>query len=328
MIVRLTQLDGKLPNLALMRLAAWHLHQGDDVRWQRSIARQLDEPDYDAVYGSAIFETSAKKVAMFREQWPGAIVGGSGGDPDLRVEDIVPSQFVGLDYSAYPKFHASIGYAMRGCRFLCDHCVVPKQEGRPRSAATIDQIWRGPGFPKHLHLLDNDFFGNPEWRDRVREIVDGGYKVCLNQGVTARVMNDEQAAAVVKMHPWDDDFKRARLYVAWDIQDQERVFLRGIDALERAGWKPGWCFAYMLIGFAEDETWEQIFHRYDTMVARGIRPYPMVHGRSFDKDPALWRKLKHFQGWAINGGRANGPFEQWNPTHRKPQGTPLLDTLA
>jgi len=30
--IGLIQIDGKLPNLALMKLAAWHKKQGDDVR--------------------------------------------------------------------------------------------------------------------------------------------------------------------------------------------------------------------------------------------------------------------------------------------------------
>lgn len=110
MRVRVTQLDGKLPNLALMRLAAWHREQGDDVHWRRGVTRQLDEPDYDLVYGSAIFSTTEKAARLFAQQFPGALVGGSGGDSGLRVEDIVPSQFTALDYSGYPDFDASIGY--------------------------------------------------------------------------------------------------------------------------------------------------------------------------------------------------------------------------
>jgi len=40
-VVRITQLDGKLPNLALMRLAAWHHAQGDAVYWERGVTRRF-----------------------------------------------------------------------------------------------------------------------------------------------------------------------------------------------------------------------------------------------------------------------------------------------
>jgi hypothetical protein len=35
MRVRLTQIDGKLPNLALMRLASWHRTRGNEVVFTR-----------------------------------------------------------------------------------------------------------------------------------------------------------------------------------------------------------------------------------------------------------------------------------------------------
>jgi hypothetical protein len=44
MRVRLTQIDGKLPNLALMKLAHWHKHRGDYVWFTRRIDRhKLEE---------------------------------------------------------------------------------------------------------------------------------------------------------------------------------------------------------------------------------------------------------------------------------------------
>lgn len=310
-------LDGKLPNLALMRIAAWESHQGAVVDWHEPWERDMFTPHYDRVYASAIFDTSTKAVAGFRSRWPTALIGGDGGDIALRVEQIVPTQFVGLDYSGYPNFTASIGYAMRGCRFRCGHCAVPGREGRPKAASSIDEIWRGPGFPKHLHLLDNDFFGSPVWRDRVDEIVEGGFKVCLNQGVTARVMNDEQANAVVRMHPWDDGFQRGRLYVAWDSFDQERVYMRGIDCLERAGWKPSWVFSYMLIGFDPSETWDRIFYRFERMKERGIRPYPMVYNQLRATDPSHWRELKRFQRWVIGGAHTQAPFDLYDASFKR-----------
>jgi hypothetical protein len=329
MIVRATQLDGKLPNLALMRLAAWHRSQGDDVHWERGIARQLDEPDYDVVYGSAIFSTTAKAAGLFRQQWPQAIIGGSGGDATLRVEDIVPSQFTSLDYSGYPDFDASIGYAMRGCRFKCDFCVVPKQEGKNRFNQTIGQIWRGPGYPKNLHLLDNDFFGNPRWREAVEEINSGGFRVCVNQGINVRLLDQEQAEAMASMRVMDDQFKTRRIYTAWDNIGHERVFFRGIDFLEAAGVKPDNIMSYMLVGFDPRETWERLMYRYSKMVERGVRPYPMVHDRYRHERPDHWKRLKLFQAWVIRGTHKVCSFEEFNASHKasEPEGE-LLKRMA
>jgi hypothetical protein len=41
MRVRLTQLDGALPNLAIMRLASWHKQRGDETFVARRIERDL-----------------------------------------------------------------------------------------------------------------------------------------------------------------------------------------------------------------------------------------------------------------------------------------------
>jgi hypothetical protein len=320
MIVRVTQLDGKLPNLALMRLAAWHSHEGDEVHWERGTSRGLYEPDYDIVYGSAIFSTSAKAVELFRSQFPGAIVGGSGGDKDLRVDDIVPTQFRGLDYSGYPDFTASIGYAMRGCRLRCGHCVVPDQEGAARANRTIAEIWRGPGWPLTLHLLDNDFFGNPDWRPTVEAIRNGGFKVCINQGINIRTgwFTDEQAEAIASLKYKDDQFSRPRIYTAWDMIGHERIFFEGVDRLERAGVPPHHLMAYMLVGYDPRETWEKVFHRYERMNERGMMPYPMVHDRFRDKDLAHWRKLKLFQSWVITGAHKVDPFAKFRADHKRP----------
>ena len=325
MIVRITQIDGKLPNLALMRLSSWHRSLGDEVHWVKGHAKRLEEPNYDIVYASAIFETSQKAVRLFMQQWPSALIGGQGGDKALKVEDIVPSQFQTVDYSAYPDFTASIGYAMRGCRRKCGFCCVPKTEGAARSASAIGGLWRGPGFPKNIHLLDNDFFGNPMWRSVVRELVDGDFKVCINQGINIRDvqdpkiggLDDEQAEALAALQYKDDSFARPRLYSAWDMLGDEEVFFRGVDRLERYGIPPQHVMAYMLVGYNKRETWADIMHRYERMVDRGVRPYPMVYGeRLLREDPEYWRKLKRFQSWVLRGTHKVSPFESFNASHR------------
>jgi hypothetical protein len=279
--VRLTQIDGKLPNLALMKLSHWHRQQGDSVFFSRSVYRDMIEPKYDVVYGSAIFDFSHERLARFKAEFPGAILGGTGVPNSFgTVEDIIGEAPDHYDYTIYPNFTGSIGFTARGCRLKCGFCVVPKKEGKPRAVNTISEIYRGLPHPKHLHLLDNDFFGQPreQWQARLDEIRNGGFKVCFNQGINIRMIDDESSAALASVQYYDDGFSTRRIYTAWDnIGDEERFF-RGIDTLEKHGVPPHHVMAYMLIGYDKREDWGRVMMRFNKMVARKIRPYPMVYG--------------------------------------------------
>lgn len=281
MNIRLTQIDGKLPNLALMKLSALYRDRAK-ITFTKRVERDMLEPEYDHVYGSAIFSFSADRVRRFMEQFPNAVVGGTYDIANNRtVEDylgIEPTEAV--DYSIYPNFTASIGFTQRGCRLKCGFCVVPKKEGKPRSVNTIDSIWRGEPYPKHLHLLDNDFFGQPreQWMARLDEIRSGGFKMCLNQGINTRMIDDESAAALASVPYYDDAFKRRRLYTAWDNIGDEKRFFKGVDTLERHGIPPTHLLVYMLVGYDRRETWKRLLYRFDKMVERGIRPFPMIYG--------------------------------------------------
>jgi hypothetical protein len=293
-IVRLTQIDGALPNLAIMRLADWHISRGDQVHVTRSILPTLFEPQYDKVYASCIFDFSRDRLEMFRDEWPTAIIGGTGaGNFTSNVEDVI-GEHSGVDYSGYPDFDASIGFTQRGCRLSCKFCVVPKKEGKNRSVRTIAEIWRGDGHPKKLHLLDNDFFGNPDWRERAREIRDGKFKVCLSQGINTRLIDQESAEALASIEYRDTKFSKRTLYTAWDNIGDERRFFDGVAVLERAGIQPKNLMTFMLIGYDLAETWERIWYRFKRMVDMGIEPYPMVFNRT-RKD------LLCFQRWVITG---------------------------
>lgn len=313
MNVRLTHIDGRLPNLALMAISEIHRRRGDQIHFTRDVERGLFEPEYGAVYGSCIFKFSRPRVQRLMAAFPEAIVGGTGmrqeNDSGLvslgaaksaRISELTVEQVLGavpgLDYSLYPDFKASLGFTQRGCRLSCKFCEVPRKEGRNRSVSTIVEIWRGPGHPRNLHLLDNDFFGQPreQWQARILEIQQGKFHVCLNQGINVRLINDEAAAALASIEYRDDQFQRRRLYTAWDNLGDERIFFAGIDRLERAGIPPRQIMAYMLIGFDRTETWDKIWFRFTRMVDRGIKPYPMVFDRS-RKD------LLCFQRWVVTG---------------------------
>lgn len=305
MRVRLTQIDGALPNLALMKLAHWHRARGDEVVLTYDVERDLFEGDYDLVYGSAIFAFSQLRIMRFMRQWPQAILGGTGTAFAHTVENILGvDEYERYDYDCYPKFMESIGFSQRGCRLKCGFCKVPGKEGKPKSVNTIAAIWRGAPHPKKLHLLDNDFFGQPEWRERIAEIREGSFRVCLSQGINVRLINEEAAAALATIEYRNTKFNERKLYTAWDNLKDEKVFFRGVDTLERAGIPGKHLMAYMLIGYDESETWTRIWHRFNRMVERGIEPYPMV----FDRRRA---DLLCFQRWVITGLYRAVPWTQY-----------------
>ena len=308
MQVRLTQIDGKLPNLALMKLARYHSDRGHRLHFTKSVDRDMLEPAYDRVYGSAIFSFSAHRVARFLEQFPGAIVGGTWNTADASTVEAMLGieEAERYDYSIYPGFTGSIGFTARGCRLKCGFCVVPKKEGKPRSVNTIAEIWRGAPWPKHLHLLDNDFFGQPrdQWQARLEEIRAGGFKVCLNQGINIRMIDDDSAAGLASVPYYDDAFKKRRLYTAWDNVGDEARFFAGVEKLAQHGIPPTHLLVYMLVGWDKRETWERVMYRFDKMTALGIRPYPMVYGD----------RMRGLPLGGINtriGGRTLGEFQRW-----------------
>lgn len=328
MNIRLTQIDGKLPNLALMKLAYFHRQRGDSVHFSKRIERGFLEPHYDRVYGSAIFSRSAGRVVEFRTQFSDAIVGGTFNIADnTTVEKHLGIEDTELyDYSIYPNFEASIGFTQRGCRFKCGFCVVPVKEGRPRAVNTIADIWRGASYSKHIHLLDNDFFGQSrdQWEARIDEIKSGGFKVCWNQGINIRMIDDVSAAALASVGYYDDSFKTRRLYTAWDNVGHEDRFFRGVETLAKHGIHPRNIMAYMLVGYDPRETWERVFYRFNKMTALEIRPYPMPFNEQRDRllplgghnERIAHRTLGEFQRWAIGRYYTVCKFEDYDVSAR------------
>lgn len=314
--VRITQLDGALPNLALMRLASWHKQQGDQVFFERSARRHFDEPNYDVVYGSAIFKFTRDRVERFLQFFPDAIIGGTGTSETGTIERLIGSH-QNLDYSAYPTFDASIGFTQRGCRLKCSFCVVPAKEGKPSTEQTLSQIWRGGRFPKKIHLLDNDFFSIKDWwQARIEEAREHKFKVSFTQGINVRVITDEVAAAIAGIEYRDNAFSKRRLYTAWDNIGEENAFFRGMEKLIRNGIPAKHVMAYMLVGYADDETSDAVMYRFQKMVDLGVLPYPMVFDcRETDPQRYIW--LKKFQRWAVMGLYRAVPFSEYDASKKR-----------
>jgi hypothetical protein len=268
MKVLILQLDGKIPNLACMRLAAHHRALGHEIafRWGVSPRRELWD-SFDTVYASAIFEKTRPAVEALKREFPHAIVGGTGVDVTLKLEEVGITS-LSQDYSIYPAWRQSIGFSQRGCRLRCSFCVVPRKEGKIRPERTINEIWRGDPWPRELILLDNDFLGQPEWEARINELMEGRFRVSFCQGINVRVLTDETAAAIASVDYRADDMKSKRIYTAWDsTKDQDRLF-KGLQRLVDHGVLPDHLMVYMLIGYWPGETEGDWLHRQSALRLR------------------------------------------------------------
>jgi hypothetical protein len=340
---RITQIDGKYPNLALMKISAWLKVQGHEVFFERSVQRGLFEPEYAGVFGSAIFTTSLEKVAIFYCNFPDAIVGGSVWDTVeqdsqqrvisqnlrdqygknvLRLTNSVEKffdieSFEFYDYSIYPKIDYSLGFMSRGCTQSCSHCGVPRKEGRVKSAALIaDLIIQNPANKRMKFLAhDNDALNAPNWGENFDFLIKNDVRICYSQGINARLIDKRVAVDLARTKYQDDTFTRPRLHTAFDDIRDHDAFFSGLNHLIGAGIKPEHIMVYMLCNYdeslpsreeASEEIPEHVWYRFNEMVKIGVLPFPMIYHK--------WHasaKLKKFQEWVIRGAYRVTPFERF-----------------
>lgn len=105
MKVGLIDVDSRnFPNLALMKLSAWHKAQGDEVEWWNGFTH------YDRVYLSKVFTFSPDHDTVIDADE--VITGGTGYKDYGALPPEVEASFP--DYSIYPQYHRAIGFLTRG----------------------------------------------------------------------------------------------------------------------------------------------------------------------------------------------------------------------
>lgn len=314
MKVLLFQLDGKIPNVALMRVAAHHKAAGDQVEFRWGLTPESCSPDLldrpDMVYASTIFEKTRPVAERLLQTYPDAVVGGTGWDVASSLE-AVGIRTTEQDYAIYPKWRQSIGFTQRGCRLACGFCVVPKKEGKVKPERTVAEIWRGEPWPRELLLLDNDFFGQPEWRTRAEEMREGGFAVSFNQGINARFLTEEAAETLGSLDCRDDGMQRKCIYTAWDNRKDRARLFAGLELLVKHGFRPRDISVYLLIAYWPGtgvEDWE--FRRRE-LRAFGVVPYPMPYVRTTE--------TVGFQRWVVGAYDKRISWEEWKRAGYRPE---------
>lgn len=273
------------PNLALMKLSAYHKARGDEV----FLNFPLCQPDI--TYASCIFTWDAKYLEGIN---PGASFGGSG--IDLRAELPPYIEHIMPDYTLYPKVDFSLGFTSRGCIRKCPWCLVPEKEGNIKPWAHIYEFWN----PLHgkIILLDNNLLASPNWKETLSELGRENVEVDFNQGLDIRLLDDERVFFLKGL--------RTRvLRFAFDDVAYEKAVRSGIELLLNAGVTPRKLSFYVLVGFNGDET---AVERAEILKSYDVEIYPMVYKGEDGEEPKLkptilslsgyhgsWHNLRKFQ---------------------------------
>lgn len=293
MKIGLLQLDGKLPNLALMKLSAHHKYIGDEVELFRG-------GKYDRVYCSTIFSKNREQTDLAIKK--GYIVGGSGYDYTLElpkeIEQLKPDyDLYGIDYG--------IGFTSRGCIRRCEFCVVPKKEGHFRQASAIVDIINPKG--NLLYLLDNNFTADPKMIEKCKEFNDRKLVVDLTQGVDCRIITDEKSIALGSMK------HRNRIHIAWDYMDHEKEVRKGIETMIKHI-SPHRITCYVLCGF--NTTIEENLYRVMEIAKYKITPFVMVYQDVGLGEENKDKELKHFARWVNRYVYKACSWDQYIPAHK------------
>jgi len=265
MKVKLIQVDGKLPNLTLMKISTYKKSKGNIVNF--------DISNPDEVWISCIFTWNKHKAFDYARKYlkiAKVRIGGSGVSLNItlpeEIEHIMP------DYSLY-NIDYSVGFTSRGCIRKCPFCIVPEKEGYIREHSPFNEFVH-PSHKKIL-LLDNNFLASPKCKEKLEWLIEGKYRVSFNQGLDIRLINEELAKLLKEVKSRNLKFSDTRYYFAWDSLSYSKQVFKGIEALLNAGIKPQHLMFYVLVGF--DTTFEEDLYRVHKLIEFGCYPFIMKY---------------------------------------------------
>lgn len=273
MKVRLVDVDSKIPNLALMKISAYHKSNGDDVDFYNPL---FDKPDL--IYASKVFDFTDDY--LYYPADVELIRGGTGYDIALTLPDEIESQYP--DYDLF-RCDFAIGFTTRGCIRKCPFCVVPKKEGAIRPVGDIYDFWRGQD---RLMLLDNNLTALPDQFERIcKQLIKERVRVDFSQGLDIRLITAEMAQLLSQIRLWK------RIHFAFDNIALEKQVRAGIKILTENGVSAHKLMFYVLIGF--DSTPDEDLYRVEVLRGLGVDPFVMPYNKSDEYQKRFARWVNH-----------------------------------
>lgn len=291
MDIGLIDVDGhNFPNLALMRISAYHKSIGDRVEWW-----ETDFKYYDIVYKSKIFSDAYSSEQQDPINCGELRKGGTGycitlgSDSKERfgksknkplppeIEKMFP------DYSIYPQFDFAVSMTSRGCPRGCSFCHVADKEGKCSvKVADVSDFWNGQ---KEIRILDPNITACREKRDLMRQYRETKAVLDFTQGLDIRLLNDDDI----------EDINRMRLrtiHFAWDnpkddLESKFRNFAKNFRRKSNIG------MVYCLTNY--NSTMQENLYRIYTLRDLGYDPYVMIYNK-----PDAPHEIRRLQRWCNN----------------------------
>ena len=278
MKVSLIDIDGhNFPNLALMKLSAWHKANGDEVDWYMPL---FSHPD--RIYASKVF-TFTPDYADYNPNDPQPIKGGTGYDTTVKLPDEIEG--MSPDYSIYPQYpDFCIGFLTRGCIRKCPWCVVPRKEGYITEVGDIRKI----AVRKNVVLMDNNFLAASD--DFIKEQMTLAKRLNLridfNQALDARLVDSRKAAWLASVK-W---IKYIRF--SCDTNAMIEPVKDAVRCLREAGYK-GEFFIYVLAKNVDAVYRIYQLEAIDAKIEPFVMPFRSLDGKEPDAD----KETKHLARW-------------------------------
>lgn len=270
--IGLIDIGGKIPNLALMRISAYHKALGDTVELGKG---------GDLTYISTCFSKHRRFTEKAIEMYQNAVAGGPGWDHTVTLPPEISS--CRPDYNLY-GINYGLGRLTAGCPGNCPWCVVPSCEGHEsKTVAQAGDIANGD----FLVLLDANILACPDWPEHFTEIRERGLTVHFTQGLDIRYVNAMVANELARLKVSNYNRTNNHLCFAWDRPENEPQVLAGIKVLGKRGIKPYRLQFYVLVGY--NTTWEEDWHRFSVLRELGVEPFVMCYEGSGSKLKALAR---------------------------------------
>lgn len=297
MKIGLIDVDGHhYPNLALMKLSAWHKARGDTVEWWWGWGQ------YDRVYMSKVFDETYTPDVPEPPNAKEIIKGGTGYGLDNKLPEEV--EHIYPDYSIYHELtkDTAYGFLTRGCPRGCHFCVVAKKEGQGSvKVANLSEWWRGQ---RNIVLMDPNILACPDHIELMGQLADSKAWVDINQGLDCRLLTERNIEVINRI-------KLKEIHFAWDYMKESEAVLRGLKLYASlATRKPHGQYGTVFCLTNYDTTMDENLYRIYTLRDMGYDPYVMI----YDK-PHAQREIKYLQRWCNNRMifKKEPDFHKYNP---------------